>query len=189
MSASSTLRHKACCAFLPTIHIKLHHYRLSTPPARIRIVARSDPFVFAHHSTQPHPLRSSRVPSPHPSLLTPHLPPICHNNPITSISSRPSSTHFFSGKSFGKHFSLFQSLPCVSLCCSSCNRLSRTISFLQNAQMDVSFFGFTGSPFAFTGARVPAASAFLCSRAMRSFFEMGIVVGCLGRRGGWWLMG
>jgi hypothetical protein len=30
--------------------------------------------------------------------------------------------------------------------------------------IDVGFGALTGSPFAFTGARVPAASAFLCSR-------------------------
>lgn len=61
-------------------------------------------------------------------------------------------------------------------------------SFLQKAHREVSFFGLTGRPFALTGARVPALSAALCSRAMRSFLEMGIVLVAfgvlIGRKGG-----
>lgn len=36
--------------------------------------------------------------------------------------------------------------------------------WLSQRTMTVSFFGLTGRPLALTGARVPAASAFLCSR-------------------------
>lgn len=126
----------------------------------------------------PHP---SISPIPHPIPPLPHSP---STSPLLSLLTTPllPQTHFFSGKSLGKHLSLFQSFPCVSLCCSNCNLLSLTSSFLQNAQSEVSFLGLTGRPFALTGARVPALSAALCSRAMRSFLEMGMALE--GGRGG-----
>lgn len=40
--------------------------------------------------------------------------------------------------------------------------------------MDLGLAAFTGVPLGLTLARVPAASAFFCSRWMRSFLEMGI---------------
>lgn len=40
--------------------------------------------------------------------------------------------------------------------------------------MEVGLGALTGRPLGFTAARVPAASAFLCSRAIRSFFEIGM---------------
>lgn len=49
-----------------------------------------------------------------------------------------------------------------------------TSSLRQNAQMDLGLAAFTGVPLGLTLARVPAASAFFCSRWMRSFLEMGI---------------
>lgn len=49
-----------------------------------------------------------------------------------------------------------------------------TSSFLQYTQIDMAFGGFLGVPLGFTGVRVPAASAFLCSREMRSFLEIGM---------------
>jgi hypothetical protein len=48
--------------------------------------------------------------------------------------------------------------------------------------MDVGLGGFTGSPFGFTGTRVPAASAFLCSRWIFAFLEIGIVRVVMGLR-------
>lgn len=50
-----------------------------------------------------------------------------------------------------------------------------TSSLRQNAQMDLGLAAFTGVPLGLTLARVPAASAFFCSRWMRSFLEMGIL--------------
>lgn len=44
-----------------------------------------------------------------------------------------------------------------------CTRWWRRVGCLKRT-MTVSFFGLTGRPLALTGARVPAASAFLCSR-------------------------
>jgi len=41
--------------------------------------------------------------------------------------------------------------------------------------MDFGLGALTGRPLALTGARVPSASAFLCSRVRRSFLEIGIV--------------
>lgn len=59
-----------------------------------------------------------------------------------------------------------------------------TSSLRQNAQMDLGLAAFTGVPLGLTLARVPAASAFFCSRWMRSFLEMGIFsFGCDGE--GW----
>lgn len=49
-----------------------------------------------------------------------------------------------------------------------------TSSLRQNAQMDLGLAAFTGVPLGLTLARVPAASAFFCSRWIRSFLEMGI---------------
>lgn len=50
--------------------------------------------------------------------------------------------------------------------------------------MDLGLAAFTGVPLGLTLARVPAASAFFCSRWMRSFLEIGIFsFGCDG--GGW----
>jgi hypothetical protein len=60
----------------------------------------------------------------------------------------------------------------------------RTRSFRQKAQIVFGFAAFTGVPLGLTGTRVPAASAFLCSRWMRSFLEMGMVAVCLLLR--WW---
>lgn len=53
-------------------------------------------------------------------------------------------------------------------------RRKLTSSLRQNAQMDLGLAAFTGVPLGLTLARVPAASAFFCSRWMRSFLEMGI---------------
>jgi hypothetical protein len=53
-----------------------------------------------------------------------------------------------------------------------------TNSFLQKTQIDVAFAAFLGVPLGLTGTRVPAASAFLCSRWIRSFFEMGMLTLC-----------
>lgn len=58
-----------------------------------------------------------------------------------------------------------------------------TSSLRQNAQMDLGLAAFTGVPLGLTLARVPAASAFFCSRWMRSFLEMGIF--SFGFDGGW----
>ena len=49
-------------------------------------------------------------------------------------------------------------------------------SLRQKAQTDFGFAAFFGVPFGFTGTRVPAASAFLCSRWMRSFLEIGMLL-------------
>lgn len=59
-----------------------------------------------------------------------------------------------------------------------------TSSLRQNAQMDLGLAAFTGVPLGLTLARVPAASAFFCSRWMRSFLEMGIF--SFGFDGGGW---
>lgn len=50
--------------------------------------------------------------------------------------------------------------------------------------MDLGLAAFTGVPLGLTLARVPAASAFFCSRWMRSFLEMGIF--SFGFDGGGW---
>lgn len=51
--------------------------------------------------------------------------------------------------------------------------------------MDLGLAAFTGVPLGLTLARVPAASAFFCSRWMRSFLEMGILF-FFGFDGGGW---
>lgn len=51
----------------------------------------------------------------------------------------------------------------------------RTSSLRQKAQITLALGGFTGVPLGLTGTRVPAASAFLCSREILSFLEMGIM--------------
>lgn len=63
-------------------------------------------------------------------------------------------------------------------------RRKLTSSLRQNAQMDLGLAAFTGVPLGLTLARVPAASAFFCSRWMRSFLEMGIF--SFGFDGGGW---
>lgn len=55
--------------------------------------------------------------------------------------------------------------------------MDHTSSLRQKAQIDFGLAALTGVPFAWTGARVPAASAFFCSFRTRSFFEMGMVTG------------
>lgn len=55
----------------------------------------------------------------------------------------------------------------VHALCSNVSRFSVHMlvdGWLSQRTMTVSFFGLTGRPLALTGARVPAASAFLCSR-------------------------
>jgi hypothetical protein len=51
-------------------------------------------------------------------------------------------------KSLGQHFSFGHESLWVSACCSSIFLLSRANSLRQKAQMDISFFAFTGVPFA-----------------------------------------
>jgi len=41
--------------------------------------------------------------------------------------------------------------------------------------IEVGFGGLTGRPFAFTGARVPALSAFLCSRWICTTVSLGLL--------------
>lgn len=71
------------------------------------------------------------------------------------------------GKSLGQHFSLGHVLGSwVPACTSSWILFVLTISLRQFWQMDVGLGGLTGRPLALTGARVPAFSAALCSRAI-----------------------
>ena len=118
------------------------------------------PRLLVISSTSP----QRRVNIPFPSTVRFSSPCLCLDD-----------TLFQAVKSFGKHFSFGQASLCVFACASIWTLLSRTISFLQNAHSDVGLGALTGRPLALTGARVPAASAFLCSRATRSFFEIGMV--------------
>ena len=64
------------------------------------------------------------------------------------------------------------------------NRISLQSERGRERTIDVGFGGFTGMPLGLTGARVPSASPFLCSRWILDFLEIGMACGveCCGSR-------